>query len=133
MQRDIVDMYLVGTDRNTKSGDVCIKMGIYLKSLTAHDNSVPFYICAPSAFMDYSIDDGLKEIPVKMHSGHKVRHSPGRTNAGEIAEVNILPAGSSAGNDAFDVTPAAFVSALVAGLFFADASRVGITAMFPER
>jgi len=133
MQHGLVDLCLVGTDRTTRSGDVCNKIGTYLKALAAHDNNVPFYVCAPSPSIDFSIDDGLKEIPIEQRSPREVSHIPGRSAENEITEVDILPIGSSARNDAFDVTPARYVTGLVTEKGLVAADRVAISNLFSER
>ena len=133
MQHGLVDLCLVGTDRTTRSGDVCNKIGTYLKALAAHDNHVPFYVCAPSPSIDFSIDDGLKEIPIEQRSAREVSHIPGRTADGQLSEVDILPPGSPARNDAFDVTPARYVTGLVTEKGLVAAERDAISAMFSER
>lgn len=133
MQHGLVDMCFVGTDRTTHSGDVCNKIGTYLKALAAYDNGVPFYVCAPSPSIDFSIDNGLRDIPIEQRGAEEVSHILGRTADGEIQSVDILPAGSTARNDAFDVTPAKYISGLVTERGVVAAEREAICALFPER
>ena len=133
MQHGLVDICFVGTDRTTRSGDVCNKIGTYLKGLAALDNNVPFYVCAPSPSIDFSIDDGLKDIPIEIRSATEVSHIPGRTDTDDVVVVNILPEGSIARNDAFDVTPARYITGLVTERGIAAANKESITALFPER
>ena len=133
MQQGLVDMCFVGTDRTTRSGDVCNKIGTYLKALAAHDNAVPFYVCAPSPSIDFNIDDGLREIPIEQRGTEEVSHIAGRTADGQIRSVDILPKGSPARNDAFDVTPARYITGLVTERGVVSANREAISALFPER
>jgi len=133
MQHGLVDLCLIGTDRTTRSGDVCNKIGTYLKALAAYDNDVPFYICAPSPSIDFSIDDGLKDIPIEQRNGKEVSHLLGVSDDKQLLEVDILPAGTPVRNDAFDVTPARYITSLVTEKGIVDANREAISAMFPER
>ena len=133
MQHGLVDLCMVGTDRTTRSGDVCNKIGTYLKALAAHDNGIPFYVCAPSPSIDFTIDDGLKEIPIEQRSPREVSHISGRAPDGEVVSVDTLPAASLARNDAFDVTPAHLITALVTEKGVVAAERDAICAMFTER
>ena len=106
MQHGMVDMVIVGTDRTTANGDVCNKIGTYLKALAAHDNNVPFYVALPSPTIDWTVNDGLKEIPIEQRSADEVSYVQGRTASGDVAQVRISPDGTDAANYAFDVTPA---------------------------
>ncbi|MCV3242528.1 S-methyl-5-thioribose-1-phosphate isomerase [Mesorhizobium sp. ZC-5] len=133
MQRGQVDMVIVGTDRTTADGDVCNKIGTYLKALAAHDNGVPFYVGLPSPTIDWIVHDGLKEIPIEERSGDEVSYVWGKTRAGEIAQVRISPEATPAGNPAFDVTPARLVTGLITERGIAEASPEGLMALFPER
>lgn len=126
MQRGLVDLVLVGSDRTTARGDVCNKIGTYLKALAAHDNGVPFYVALPSPTIDFSLEDGA-DIPIEERDGREVRWVAGRTAAGEVAEVDILPPGSEAFNPAFDVTPARLVTGLVTEHGVVPATREGIS------
>ncbi len=133
MQHGMVDMVIVGTDRTTASGDVCNKIGTYLKALAAHDNGVPFYVALPSPTIDWSVGDGLKEIPIEQRSGDEVSYVQGRTAAGEVTQVRISPDGTDAANFAFDVTPARLVSGLITERGICAASREGLRKLFPAR
>ena len=113
MQHGMVDLCIVGSDRTTAAGDVCNKIGTYLKALAAHDNGVPFYVALPSSTIDWDLHDGLKEIPIEERSSEEVTHITGKTAAGEVISVTIAPEGSKAANFAFDVTPARYVTALI--------------------
>jgi len=113
MQHGRVDLCLVGTDRVTARGDVCNKIGTYLKALAAHDNGVPFYVALPTSTLDLSLQDGLAQIPIEQRPAREVTHLQGRTAAGEVVEVCIAPEGTRAANPAFDVTPARLVTGLI--------------------
>src|SRR5262249_43971710 len=91
MQHGLVDLCIVGTDRTTAQGDVCNKIGTYLKALAAHDNGVPFYVALPSSTIDWRIRDGLKEIPIEERSAAEVTHLRGKTADGAYAEIQITP------------------------------------------
>jgi methylthioribose-1-phosphate isomerase len=132
MQQGRVDLCIVGTDRTTASGDVANKIGTYLKALAAQDNNVPFYVALPHSTIDWSIDDGFA-IPIEERAGDEVTRMTGRLASGEIATVDIAAPGSSAGNPAFDVTPARLVSGLITERGVCQASREGLLGLYPER
>ena len=113
MQHGMVDMAIVGCDRVTAAGDVCNKIGTYLKALAAHDNGVPFYVALPSPTVDWTILDGIKEIPIEERSAAEVTHIAGLCDDGQVRTVQVTPTGSPAVNYGFDVTPARLVTALV--------------------
>ncbi len=113
MQHGQVDLVIVGCDRVTARGDVCNKIGTYLKALAAHDNGVPFYVAMPTSTLDLSLADGLAQIPIEERSGREVTHVIGKGASGELVEVQLTPDGSPAGNPAFDVTPARLVTGLL--------------------
>ena len=131
MQRGEVDLCIVGTDRTTRSGDVCNKIGTYLKALAAHDCGVPFYAAVPSPSIDWSIDDGAA-IPIEERSGDELRFAHGHDGAGRAARVQVVGQGSAVANPAFDVTPRRFVTGLVTERGIAEPSRAGLAALFPE-
>jgi methylthioribose-1-phosphate isomerase len=133
MQHGEVDMVIVGTDRTTANGDVCNKIGTYLKALAAKDNDIPFYVALPSPTIDWTVSDGLTEIPIEERSSEEVSYVQGKTETGEIARVRVSPEASPAGNPAFDVTPARLVTGLITERGVARASRDGLAALFPER
>ncbi len=133
MQRGEIDMVIVGTDRTTANGDVCNKIGTYLKALAAHDNGVPFYVGLPSPTIDWTVGDGLKEIPIEQRSGDEVSFVWGKTASGEIVQVRVSPEATGAANPAFDVTPARLVTGLITERGIAKASREGLKALFPDR
>jgi methylthioribose-1-phosphate isomerase len=113
MQRGQVDLVLVGCDRVSARGDVCNKIGTYLKALAALDNGVPFYAAMPLSTLDLSIADGLTGIPIEERAGHELTHLWGCTPDGVLTEVQVIAAGSAVANPAFDVTPARLVTGLV--------------------
>jgi methylthioribose-1-phosphate isomerase len=113
MQRGQVDLVIVGCDRVSARGDVCNKIGTYLKALAARDNGVPFYVAMPLSTLDPTLADGLAEIPIEERPAREVTHIAGRTPSGEIVEVQVVPDGTEAANPAFDVTPARLVTGLV--------------------
>jgi methylthioribose-1-phosphate isomerase len=133
MQHGKVDMVVVGTDRTTASGDVCNKIGTYLKALAAHDNGVPFYVAAPSPSIDFSISDGVAEVPIEIRSEREVTHITGLDEDGGIHTVRLSPAGSPAHNPAFDVTPAHLVTGLITERGVIAANREALAKAFPDR
>jgi methylthioribose-1-phosphate isomerase len=132
MQRGQVDLCIVGTDRTTARGDVCNKIGTYLKALAAHDNGVPFYVALPSPTIDWRVRDGLTEIPIEERGGEEVTQLWGRDDAGQVRQVQIAPDATPGANPAFDVTPARLVTGLITERGIAPASAEGLAAMFPE-
>ena len=133
MQHGMIDMVIVGTDRTTANGDVCNKIGTYLKALAAKDNDIPFYVALPSPTIDWTVKDGVKEIPIEERNGDEVSLVQGKLADGRVVQVRISPEGSPAGNPAFDVTPARLVTGLITERGIADASPEGLKALFPER
>ena len=113
MQHGRVDLCIVGCDRVAANGDACNKIGTYLKALAARDNGVPFYVCMPTSTLDLSLPEGVHGIPIEERSGREVTHLSGRTAAGEVVEVQVVPDGSAAANPGFDVTPARLVTAFI--------------------
>ena len=113
MQKGLVDMVIVGTDRTTARGDVCNKIGTYLKALAAQDNGVPFYVALPSSTIDWTVQDGLRDIPIEERSGREVSHVQGLLADGSLGDAHVPPQGSPVGNPAFDVTPARLVTGLI--------------------
>lgn len=132
MQEGRVDMCIVGTDRTTASGDVCNKIGTYLKALAADDNDVPFYVGLPSPTIDWTLDDGM-DIPIEERSGEEVTKIQGKTPRGDVVMVEIVPEGTKGGNPAFDVTPARLVTGLITERGVAEPSKAALAAMFPEK
>ncbi|MBK1668782.1 S-methyl-5-thioribose-1-phosphate isomerase [Rhodovibrio sodomensis] len=132
MQRGQVDLCITGTDRTTASGDVCNKIGTYLKALAARDNGVPFYVALPGPTIDWSLDDG-GQIPIEQRDGREVTHLTGMTDRGRIETVRVTPPDSEAANYGFDVTPARLVTGLITERGVADASRDGLLGLYPDR
>ncbi len=130
MQHGRVDLCIVGADRVTRAGDVCNKIGTYLKALAAHDNGVPFYAALPSSTVDWRIADGVKDIPIEERSAREVTHMSGLGADGKIQTVRLTPEGSAAANPAFDVTPARLVTALITEAGVCPASEAGLRSLF---
>jgi methylthioribose-1-phosphate isomerase len=133
MQHGLVDMAIVGTDRVTANGDVCNKIGTYLKALAAKDNGVPFYVGLPSPTIDFTVADGLKEIPIEQRSADEVATIAGRTADGRIETVRLIPEGSAVANYGFDVTPARLVTGLITERGVVAPSRDALARAFAER
>ena len=132
MQHGQVDMVITGTDRTTRNGDVCNKIGTYLKALAARDNNVPFYVALPSPTVDWTVSDGVREIPIEERAGREVSHVQGALPDGMIGTVEVTPKGSDVGNPAFDVTPSRLVTGLITERGVCDASAEGLAGLFPE-
>lgn len=133
MQHGRVDACIVGTDRTTATGDVCNKIGTYLKALAAFDNGVPFYVALPSPTIDWTLADGVAGIPIEQRAAAEQSHISGLTADGRVETVRLVPEGSACANYAFDVTPARLVTALITERGACDASRAGLLTLFPER
>jgi methylthioribose-1-phosphate isomerase len=129
MQRGEVDMCIVGTDRTLSNGDVCNKIGTYLKALAAHDNNVPFYVALPSSTIDWDIKNA-KDIPIEERNSEELSHVEGIDDNNEIKKVLIYPAKSKAMNLAFDVTPAKYVTGLITEKGISEASFEGLKKLF---
>jgi methylthioribose-1-phosphate isomerase len=129
MQRGDVDMCIVGTDRTLSNGDVCNKIGTYLKALAAHDNNVPFYVALPSSTIDWEIKEG-KEIPIEERNSEELSHIEGVDENNEIRKVLIYPKKSKVMNLAFDVTPAKYVTGLITEKGISEASSDALKKMF---
>ncbi|HEY3234856.1 MAG TPA: S-methyl-5-thioribose-1-phosphate isomerase [Polyangiaceae bacterium] len=133
MQSGQVDLCITGTDRTTSRGDACNKIGTYLKALAAHDCGIPFYVAVPSPSIDWTVWDGLAEIPIEQRDVREVSHVRGRTDDGATAEVCVLPSGSPVKNYGFDVTPARLVTAMITERGVCAASAEGLLSLFPEQ
>jgi methylthioribose-1-phosphate isomerase len=133
MQHGLVDLVIVGTDRVTRNGDVCNKIGTYLKALAARDNNVPFYVALPSPTIDFTVADGIAEIPIEERSPDEVATMTGRTAQGRIETVRIVPDGSPVANYGFDVTPARLVTGLITERGIIAASPAALAEAFPDR
>ena len=133
MQHGMVDLVIVGTDRVAANGDVCNKIGTYLKALAAHDNNVPFYVALPSPTIDFTVNNGIRDIPIEQRGAAEVTDMTGRTADGRLETVRIVPEGSPVANYAFDVTPARLVTGLITERGVLKADRAALSAAFPER
>ncbi len=133
MQRGLVDVCLVGSDRTTARGDVTNKIGTYLKALAARDNDVPFYAALPSSTIDWTIEDGVRDVPIEERPSREASHVRGRAGDGRLLDVQVVAPGSPVANPALDVTPAHLVTGLVTERGVATASRDGLRALYPER
>ena len=133
MQRGLVDLVIVGTDRTTRAGDVCNKVGTYLKALAAKDCGVPFWVALPGPSIDWAIADGLAAIPIEERDAGEVTRMTGRADDGRVVEVTLTPEGSPARNDAFDVTPARLVTGLITERGVCAASADGLAGLYPEQ
>jgi methylthioribose-1-phosphate isomerase len=133
MQHGLVDLCITGTDRTAASGDVCNKIGTYLKALAAHDNNVPFYVALPGPTIDWQASDGVTEIPIEERDPTEITHIPGITADGRTDQVRITPIGVTARNFAFDVTPARLVTGLITERGICDANRQGLEGLYPEQ
>jgi methylthioribose-1-phosphate isomerase len=132
MQRGDVDLCIVGTDRVAANGDVANKIGTYLKALAAHDNGIPFYVALPSPTIDWTVADGVKDIPIEERSGTEVSDVWGRGEDGRVTKVRVSPDATPSGNPAFDVTPARLVTGLITERGVAPATAQGLKAMFAK-
>jgi len=133
MQHGLVDLVIVGTDRVTAQGDVCNKIGTYLKALAARDNNVPFYVALPSPTIDFTVSDGVAEIPIEQRGSEEVAMMTGKTKDGRVVSVQIVPDGSPVANYAFDVTPARLITGLITERGVLKANRDALAQAFPER
>src|SRR5215831_11244749 len=133
MQHGMVDMVIVGADRVTANGDVCNKIGTYLKALAAKDNGVPFYVGLPSPTIDFSVSDGLSEVPIEQRGADEVATVSGRTADGRVETVRVVPESSPVANYGFDVTPARLVTGLVTERGIVAPRRDALAAAFVER
>jgi methylthioribose-1-phosphate isomerase len=133
MQHGLVDIVIVGTDRVTANGDVCNKIGTYLKALAARDNNVPFYVALPSPTIDFTVADGIVEIPIEERDADEVATMTGRTTDGRIETVRIIPDRSPIANYGFDVTPSRLVTGLITERGVIAATRPALAGAFPDR
>ena len=133
MQHGLVDMVIVGTDRTTSRGDVCNKIGTYLKALAAKDNNIPFYVALPSPTIDWTIEDGINEIPIEERSENEVSLIQGKDKSGVISKLKVTPDGTIGSNPAFDVTPAKLITGLITEKGICEASSNGLQKLFPKK
>lgn len=132
MQHGLVDVVIVGADRVTSAGDAANKIGTYLKALAAHANHVPFYVAFPGSTIDWTISDGVRQIPIEQRSSREVTHQVGRLASGGRAEVALTPEGTAARNDGFDVTPARYITGLITERGICPATAEGLRGLYPE-
>ncbi|HUJ45481.1 MAG TPA: S-methyl-5-thioribose-1-phosphate isomerase, partial [Opitutaceae bacterium] len=132
MQHGLVDLCLVGADRVTRRGDAANKIGTYLKALAAADNQVPFYVALPASSIDWSLRDGVGEIPIESRADDEVRIVEGVDAAGTVRRVSICPENTRAANYGFDVTPARLITGLLTERGLCPATEEGLFALFPE-
>jgi methylthioribose-1-phosphate isomerase len=132
MQHGMVDLVITGADRVTRRGDAANKIGTYLKALGAWENGIPFYVAFPSSTFDFTMADGVKEIPIEEREGGELRYVRGRTAGGGLETVEIYPRGSPARNWGFDVTPARYITALITERGVCGASEEGIRSLYPR-
>ena len=132
MQHGEVDLCVTGTDRTTAAGNVCNKIGTYLKALAAQDNAVPFYVALPGPTIDWTLGDGLGEVPIEQRDGRELSEVSGRTADGRMETVRITPEASPVANYAFDVTPARLVTGLITERGVCPASSEGLRSLYPE-
>ena len=133
MQRGLVDLVMVGADRVTRRGDVCNKIGTYLKAVAARDNDVPFYAAVPTPTIDWGIEDAMKEIPIEERAEDEVRLVRGLDAEGRLAEVLIAPPSTKVANPAFDVTPSRFVTAIITEKGVVRANERELLALWPRQ
>ena len=133
MQHGLVDLVITGADRVTRQGDVANKIGTYLKALAARDNAVPFYVALPSSTFDFSLRDGVAQIPIEERGAEEVRWISGKTTQGRMESVQICPDATPARNWGFDVTPARLVTQLICERGLCEANEAGILSLFPEQ
>jgi len=132
MQHGMVDLVIVGTDRTTGTGDVANKIGTYLKALAARDNGVPFYVALPSSTFDWTLTDGVAQIPIEARDPEEVRRIQGLADD-RLVGVLVPPADSPVRNDAFDVTPARLVTGFITERGVCGATAAEIAALFPDK
>jgi methylthioribose-1-phosphate isomerase len=132
MQHGKVDVCIVGSDRTTATGDVCNKIGTYLKALAAHDCGVPFYAALTGPTIDWELTDGIRQIAIEERSADEVRWMRGRTAEGALVAVDVLPEGSNAANPGFDVTPARLITGIITERGVSPATAEGLRRLYPE-
>jgi len=132
MQHGMVDLCIVGSDRTTSEGDVANKIGTYLKALAAFDNKIPFYVALPSSTIDFTMRDGVREIPIEQRDGDEVSHMEGELADGQIVKMRIVNPFSSVANYGFDVTPAKYITGLITERGICGANQHAIRKLFPE-
>jgi methylthioribose-1-phosphate isomerase len=132
MQHGMVDLCLVGSDRVARNGDCANKIGTYLKALAAKDNQVPFYVALPSTTIDWTLTDGVRQIPIETRDAREITHVDG-WDGESVREVRVTPEGTPALNYGFDVTPARLVTGILCERGLCEASETGLLSLFPEK
>jgi len=127
MQHKKIDICITGTDRTASNGDVCNKIGTYLKALAAYDNDIPFYVSAPISSIDFNIENGIRDIPIEQRNSEEVSHIEGLDENNMIKKVKIVPEGAQCANYAFDVTPAKYITKLITEKGIIDANLLSIS------
>ncbi|MDR3147176.1 MAG: s-methyl-5-thioribose-1-phosphate isomerase, partial [Treponema sp.] len=133
MQHGMVDLVITGADRVTSRGDAANKIGTYLKALAAKENGVPFYVAFPSSTFDFTMEDGIAEIPIEERDADEIRYVSGTSACGALESVRICPEGAPARNWGFDVTPARYITGLITERGICAASKQGIRSLYPEQ
>jgi eIF-2B alpha/beta/delta-related uncharacterized proteins len=129
MQHKKIDICITGTDRTASNGDVCNKIGTYLKALAAYDNNIPFYVSAPISSIDFNIENGVRDIPIEERDSEEVSHISGLDESNNLKKIKIVPEGSSCTNFAFDVTPAKYITKLITEKGIVDANYQSINSL----
>ncbi|NEW85555.1 MAG: S-methyl-5-thioribose-1-phosphate isomerase, partial [Mariniphaga sp.] len=132
MQHGVVDLCIVGSDRTTSTGDVANKIGTYLKALAAFDNNIPFYVALPSSSIDFTMKDGIREIPIEQRDAEEVSWMEGKLENGQIGKIRIVNEQSPVANFGFDVTPAKYITGLITERGICKANQEDILSLFPE-
>jgi methylthioribose-1-phosphate isomerase len=132
MQHGMVDLVITGADRVTRRGDAANKIGTYLKAAAARENNIPFYVALPSSTFDFTMSDGLREIPIEERDPSELRFVSGKTAAGTVETVQICPDETPARNWGFDVTPARYITALITERGICEASEEGILSLYGD-
>ena len=127
MQNGMIDLCITGTDRTSLNGDVCNKIGTYLKALAAHDNNIPFYVSAPISSIDFNIENGIKEIPIEERESTEVSTIEGLDSNNKRIKIKIVPEGAKCKNFAFDITPAKYITKLITEKGIIDSNKISIS------
>ena len=133
MQARRVDLCLVGSDRTTRNGDVCNKIGTYLKALAAFDNDIPFYAAVPSSSMDWTYHNDLSEIPIEERDAEEVLFITGMSDDGIVRKVRTAPEGSRCVNPAFDITPRNLITSIITDRGICEANEASLLKLYPEK
>ena len=129
MQNNMVDVCITGTDRTTAKGDVCNKIGTYLKALAAKENNIPFYVAAPISSIDFSMNDGINEVPIEIRNSKEISYMSGLNKEGKITQIRTTPTNSVSVNYAFDVTPAKFIDKIITEKKIVNANKNSILSL----